>query len=123
MSVVERRTEIMRLLVLERSMTMQQLANKVGSTEHTVRNDIAALMLDYPIETKTGNGGGVRIADDYHPYKVILPKDFIETVVKLMPYATDEGKRIITRTLRVYGNVRDVPLIEEDKPGDDPAVK
>ena len=72
MSANERRAEIMRIMVARRQENMQVLAAELGVTDRTIRNDILVLTAEYPLETTRGNGGGVRIADWYHPHKNIF---------------------------------------------------
>ena len=61
MSVNERRAEIMKILVARRQTTVPLLAQELCVCCNTVRNDIHVLALDYPLETCSGNGGGVRV--------------------------------------------------------------
>ena len=77
MSANERRAEIIRIMVARRQESMQVLASELGVTDRTIRADILALTAEYPLETVRGNGGGVRIADWYHPHKNILSKEQI----------------------------------------------
>lgn len=85
MSANERRAEIMRIMVARRQENMQVLAAELGVTDRTIRNDILVLTAEYPLETTRGNGGGVRIADWYHPHKNIFSQDQISVLEQLMP--------------------------------------
>ena len=72
---------------------MQVLAAELGRvTDRTIRNDILVLTAEYPLETSRGNGGGVRIADWYHPHKNILSQEQISVLEQLMDKADDEQK-------------------------------
>ena len=51
---------------------MGRLALELGVTRRTIRSDITALTVDYPLETQHGNGGCVKVADWYHPHRNIL---------------------------------------------------
>lgn len=51
---------------------MGRLALELGVTRRTIRSDITALTVDYPLETQRGNGGCVKVADWYHPHRNIL---------------------------------------------------
>ena len=55
MTTNERRAEIMRILVSRRHETMGQLASELLVTDRTIRSDITALAVDYPLETVRGN--------------------------------------------------------------------
>ena len=68
---------------------MQVLAAELGVTDRTIRNDILVLTAEYPLETTRGNGGGVRIADWYHPHKNIFSQDQISVLEQL--HKVDEG--------------------------------
>lgn len=66
MSAMERRQQILDLLCQRRKDTVQNLADELGVCERTIRRDIDALTLSYPIETVCGRyGGGVKLADWY----------------------------------------------------------
>ena len=61
MGLVERREEILKLLISRRKSTVPILMHEFHVSEKTIRRDIRALMLKYPLETFSGNGGGVQI--------------------------------------------------------------
>lgn len=122
MSANERRAEIMRIMVARRQENMQVLAAELGVTDRTIRNDILVLTAEYPLETSRGNGGGVRIADWYHPHKNILSQEQISVLEQFMDKADDEQKRVLDQMLREYGSNRYVPSVW-DKPDDDPAIR
>lgn len=109
MSANERRAEIIKILVARRYESMQVLAAELGVSDRTIRNDILVLTSEYPLETVRGNGGGVRIADWYHPHKNIFSKEQISVLEQLMPKADAEQKRILDQMLREYGSNRYVP--------------
>ena len=88
MGLVERREEILKLLISRRKSTVPILMHEFHVSEKTIRRDIRALMLKYPLETFSGNGGGVLLqkadvyksrilkqilarfgSDTYRPYK------------------------------------------------------
>ncbi len=75
------------------------------------RNDILVLTAEYSLETSRGNGGGVRIADWYHPHKNILSQEQISVLEQLMDKADDEQKRVLDQMLREYGSNRYVPSV------------
>ena len=60
----DRQKQLIDLLCQRRSDTVQNLATELGVCERTIRRDIEALTLTYPLETVRGRyGGGVRMAD------------------------------------------------------------
>ena len=65
MTANERRVEIMRIMTARRQESMGRLALELGVTRRTIRSDITALTVDYPLETQRGNGGCVKVADWY----------------------------------------------------------
>lgn len=73
MSVNERRQAIWHALCQRRKETVKQLAVEFGVSPRTIRYDIEALTLSYPLETVRGRyGGGVKLADWYHPTRKTL---------------------------------------------------
>lgn len=90
---------------------MQVLASELGVSDRTIRTDILALTAEYPLETVRGNGGGVRIADWYHPHKNILSKEQISVLEQLFPQANDEQKRVLDQMLREYGSNKYSPVV------------
>ena len=51
MGLVERREEILKLLISRRKSTVPILMHEFHVSEKTIRRDIRALMLKYPLET------------------------------------------------------------------------
>lgn len=111
MSANERRAEIIRILVTRRQESMQVLARELEVTDRTIRADILALTAEYPLETVRGNGGGVRIADWYHPHKNILSREQISVLEQLLPQADEEQKRVLDQMLREYGSNKYCPIV------------
>ena len=66
MSPNERRQELLETLCRRRKDTYDNLAHEFGVSKRTIRYDVEILSCSYPIETVSGNGGGVKIADWYH---------------------------------------------------------
>ncbi len=111
MSANERRAEIIRIMVARRQESMQVLASELGVTDRTIRADILVLTAEYPLETVRGNGGGVRIADWYHPHKNILSREQISVLEQLLPQADEEQKRVLDQMLREYGSNKYCPVV------------
>lgn len=110
MSANERRAEIIRIMVARRQESMQVLARELGVSDRTIRTDILALTAEYPLETIRGNGGGVRIADWYHPHKNILTVEQMTVLEQLMSQADDDQKRVLDQMLREYGSNKYCPV-------------
>ena len=92
MTANERRAEIMRILTARRQESMGRLALELGVTRRTIRSDITALTVDYPLETKQGNGGCVKVADWYHPHRNLLSEEQQRTLSQLMESAIRYNK-------------------------------
>ena len=94
MSVKERRQDIWMRLLERRKDTIQNLASEFNVSPRTIRYDIDALSLSYPIETVRGRyGGGVKLADWYHPSKKALSPEQMALLKKLAP--TLEGDDLV----------------------------
>ncbi len=110
MSANERRAEIIRIMVARRQESMQVLARELGVSDRTIRNDILVLTAEYPLETVRGNGGGVRIADWYHPHKNIFTMEQMAVLEQMMGQADDNQKKVLNQMLREYGSNRYCPV-------------
>ena len=98
----DRRQQIVDLLCLRRSDTVQNLASELGVSERTIRRDIEELTLTYPFETVRGRyGGGVRMADWYfHGRPRLSPRQTAllkRLAVGLHGENLDEMNRILAR--------------------------
>lgn len=86
MSPNERRNNIYAELRAQRHLTINYLAEKYSVNEKTIRRDIDELTLTYPIETVRGRyGGGIKLADWYHPMQSTLSSKQIALLKKLAP--------------------------------------
>lgn len=103
-SVNERRAEIMKILVARRQTTVPLLAQELCVCCNTVRNDIHVLALDYPLETCSGNGGGVRVADWYHPYKNMLTEEQSVALEQLLLFADIRQAEVIRQILAEFSS-------------------
>ena len=65
-SAIERRQMIPEFLSDNRKTTYKELAERFGVSKNTVVTDIAELTILAPIETVSGNHGGVRVADGWY---------------------------------------------------------
>ena len=115
MTMNERRAEIMRILVARRATTMPVLARTFGVTTRTIQNDILALTVDYPLETKQGNGGCVEVADWYHPHRNLLNEEQQRTLSQLMESATEQQAEVLREMLVEHGSPKYRHMYEEDR--------
>ena len=106
MTMNERRAEIMRILVARRATTMPVLARTFGVTTRTIQNDILALTVDYPLETKQGNGGCVKVADWYHPHRNILSSEQQGVLSDLLGVCDAHQANVLRQMLNEYGSTR-----------------
>lgn len=106
MTMNERRAEIMRILVARRATTMPVLARTFGVTTRTIQNDILALTVDYPLETKQGNGGCVKVADWYHPHRNILSNEQQDVLSDLLGVCDAHQANVLRQMLNEYGSTR-----------------
>lgn len=103
MNAIERREEIMRILIIRRHETMQVLADELGVTDRTIRNDITILTAKYPLKTSRGVGGGVSVPDSFNPHKNILSMEQINVLEELIPKATEYQQTVIKQILALFG--------------------
>ena len=68
MDTAHRRMEIISILSARGHATMRELAWEFDVSRRTIMNDVIVLSFDYPIYTKSGEGGGVFITENYKPY-------------------------------------------------------
>ena len=104
MTPVERRQEIMRILVARRSETAPHLARELGVGVNTIRRDILALTLDFPLETVPGRYGCVRLAEWYHPHRNILSVEQQTVLSQLMESASEQQREVLRQMLLEYGS-------------------
>lgn len=104
MNAIERREEIMRILIVRRLETMQVLAAEFGVTDRTIRNDITILTAKYPLKTSQGIGGGVSIPDSFNPHKNILSVEQMNVLEELIPKANEHQQTVIKQILAAFGS-------------------
>ena len=72
MGANERRMAIWHTLCAQRQVTIAYLAEKYHVSKRTVRYDVEILSRVYPIETRSGKNGGIRVADWFQPSENML---------------------------------------------------
>lgn len=104
MSASERRAEIMRILVGRRKCYLSDLAQELGVSKRTIQRDVQTLVLQYPLESIHGNGGGVRVADWYHPYKNMLTEEQSVALEQLLLFADIRQAEVIRQILAEFSS-------------------
>ena len=104
MTANERRAEIMRIMTARRQESMGRLALELGVTRRTIRSDITALTVDYPLETQRGNGGCVKVADWYHPNRNILSCEQQRVLSELISGCDAYQANVLRQMLTEYGS-------------------
>ena len=83
---------------------MGRLALELGVTRRTIRSDITALTVDYPLETQRGNGGCVKVADWYHPHRNILSCEQQRVLSELIGICNARQANVLRQMLAEYGS-------------------
>jgi len=96
---------IYQALCARRHDTVVNLTQEFGVSEKTIRRDIEDLMCSYPIETVCGRyGGGVKVADWYHPHKSILSQEQQTVLTQLLDKADERQRRVLLEMLTTFGS-------------------
>ena len=83
---------------------MTRLAEELQVTTRTIRSDILALTVDYPLETVMGRNGCVRVAEWYHPHRNIFSQEQQTVLSQLMQSATEQQREVLRQMLVEYGS-------------------
>ena len=103
MGPAERRREMMNVLLRRREETMSNLANEFHVSRRTVINDIAELSLTYPVETSHGRyGGGVKIAEWYHPSRSTLSPEQANAIRKASEFLEGDERKALMSILTQF---------------------
>ena len=92
---------------------MQRLAIELGVTDRTIRNDITALTVDYPLETEVGRHGCVKLADWYHPHRNILSREQTSALIDLLDKADEPLTKILREMLTEFGSMATRELVHK----------
>jgi len=103
MNAVERRSEIVSILIVRRSVTARELAGEFGVTMRTIQNDVQTLSTCYPIYTKQGGGGGIFIREGYNPYMNTLTEIELKVLIELRDMMDGLHREILSRVICKYG--------------------
>lgn len=102
MSAAIRRMAIWHTLCCCRQVTIQQLASKYQVCPRTIRYDVEALSLHYPIETVRGRYGGcVRLAEWYVPGSCLLSPAQMEFLLNWSQILSGKDKMVLMSIIQV----------------------
>lgn len=99
MSSVERRAELMRIMICRRKSNIHELAEELNVSTRTIQRDIQALVLDYPIESISGNRGGISLPDWYHPHRKLFSKKQTQVLEFLIQLADEQQKTVLNQII------------------------
>ncbi len=103
MTASERRNAILEVLCLRRFETVNNLAFEFDVTERTIRNDILTLSLEYPIYTIQGNGGGIRVDENFKLGRSYLKDEQQELLERLLPELKGKDAEVMKSILKAFG--------------------
>ncbi len=103
MNTIDRRAEIMNILVIRRHTTARELAEELGVATRTIERDIQALSPKFPVYTKQGGDGGIFIEESYKPYINTLSFSELETLYEMYGLAEGKYKKVLFQILNKYG--------------------
>ncbi len=101
----ERQQAIIRLLVHRRMETRMNLAAELGVDEKTIRRDVEALSLRYPVETVKGRGGGIRLAGWYRPGRKTLAPEQASAIRKAAEFLEGGEKQALLSVLAQFSSL------------------
>ena len=103
MTALERREQILLLLVERKFEKVENLAFEFSVNERTIRRDIVELSLSYPIYTKAGRyESGVYIDPDFYLHKQYLKSKEQECLEQMLEYATLEQQKLLNEIIKKY---------------------
>lgn len=105
MNQFERRNAIIRILGRDRCTTAAKLASELHVATRTIRKDITALSLTVPLLTVRGRyGGGIELADWFHPYAKMLAPEQEELLQRIQPTLAGEDLIVMNSILAQFGS-------------------
>lgn len=94
--------EILEVLCQRRHDTIDNLMFEFNVSNATMRRDIQALMLSYPIYTTQGNGGGVHVVDGYRLGRTYMTEKQTALLEKLAAGLNGEDLETLTSILKKF---------------------
>ena len=102
MRATERRIAILEVLCERRHDSVENLANEFGVSIRTIKYDIEALILSYPVYTTQGNGGGVHVVEGYYIGRKYLKPSQEALLHKLKESLRGEELRTMHEILKTF---------------------
>ena len=103
MTANERRNALLEILCMRRFETLENLAFEFGVSKRTIRYDIEILSLTYPIFAVQGNGGGIRVDDNYRLGKTYLNDEQQNLLNRLLPKLKGKDAEVMKSILKTFG--------------------
>lgn len=103
MNTSDRRRKIMNILTFRRHTTARELAEELGVTTRTIRNDVQALSPEFPIYTQQGGNGGIFLIDGAGKYHNSLSHEQLECLEKVAASSGTEDKKTILSIINEFG--------------------
>lgn len=105
-SASERRMQILEVLCERRHDTRENLATEFGVSKRTIEYDIQTLMLNYPIYTTQGGGGGIHVVDGYRLGRKYINSKQAELLERLAESLTGEDLETMQSILKTFKEPR-----------------
>lgn len=99
----ERRNALLKILSMRRFETIENLAFEFGVSKRTIRYDIEALSLTYPIYAVQGNGGGIYVDENYMLGKSYLKKEQQALLERLLPELNVKDATTMREIIKTFG--------------------
>ena len=103
MTAKERRKAILEALCSRRFETLDNFAFEFGVSARTIQNDICLLSLEYPIYTVQGNGGGIRVDENFKLGRSYLKDEQQELLERLLPELKGKDAEVMKSILKTFG--------------------
>ena len=101
-TTTERRLAILHILCERRKETIDNLAFEMKVSRNTIKTDIFALSLSYPIYTVSGIGGGVRIVDGFRLGMKYLTDKQYDILYQISDRLDGEEKTVVLGILKTF---------------------
>ena len=102
MRATERRMAILEALCERRHDSVENLANEFNVSVRTIKYDIEALILSYPVYTTQGCGGGVHVVEGYYIGRKYLKPNQQELLEKLSATLSGEDAKTMREILKTF---------------------
>lgn len=102
MNANERRLAVLEALCARRHDSVENLAFEFGVSVRTIKYDVEALTLSYPIYTTQGNGGGVHVVEGYYIGRKYLKPYQRALLEQLSATLTGEEAKTMQEILKTF---------------------